>query len=186
MAKRVCPWWLGYFLMNPLRRWRQAPDAILAPHVRPGMTVADIGCGMGFFSLPLALLAGENGRVVCVDLQERMLASLRRRGEKAGLAARLDVRLSPADTLGLADLAGRVDFALAFAVVHEVPSPERFFAELHRALKPGGKLLFAEPVGHVNGDEFEASLALARAAGFAEVDRPKIARSRAALLRQHP
>lgn len=59
LSHRVCPWWLGYLLASPLRRLLQNPDGILKPHVKEGMCVLDIGCGRGFFSLPLAKLAGD-------------------------------------------------------------------------------------------------------------------------------
>ena len=70
----VCPWWVGYLIASPLRKLGENPDTILAPLVEPGMTTVDIGCAMGFFSLPLARMVGGSGRVVCVDVQERMLA----------------------------------------------------------------------------------------------------------------
>lgn len=50
MAKRICPWWLGYVLASPLRRWIQDPAAIIGPYVREGMTVLEPGPGMGFFT----------------------------------------------------------------------------------------------------------------------------------------
>ena len=53
MAEWVCPWWLGYFLASPIRRWMQDPAKILAPHVREGMIVLEPGPGMGFFTLEL-------------------------------------------------------------------------------------------------------------------------------------
>ena len=85
MSNRVCPWWLGFLLASPLRRFLYSPEDILKPHVREGMNVLDVGCGMGFFSLPIARLVGETGRVVCVDLQARMIKGLLRRSKKAGL-----------------------------------------------------------------------------------------------------
>ena len=78
----VCPWWLGYLLASPLRRLLQDPVEIVKPYVEEGMTVLDVGCGMGFFSLPLANLVGEKGRVVCIDLQEKMIKGLLREGEE--------------------------------------------------------------------------------------------------------
>jgi hypothetical protein len=75
-----------------------------------------------------------------------------------------------------------VDFVLAFAVVHEMPSAATFFAESARAMKPGASLLLAEPAGHVNEAEFGKELALAAEAGLAAASRPKIPRSRAAIL----
>lgn len=182
MAKRVCPFWIGYLLASPLRRWAYDPDRLLSPHVRAGMTVLDVGCAMGFFSLPLARLAGPGGRVVCVDVQERMLRTLAKRAARAGLSERLELRACAPDTLGLADRAGAFDFALAFAVVHEVPSPERLFAELRQVLKPRARLLLAEPAGHIGPAAFAGELDAARGQGFTVLETPSVRRSRAALL----
>jgi SAM-dependent methyltransferase len=81
MAHRVCPWWLGHVLINPLRRLWQDPRKILAPFVREGMTVLEPGPGMGFFTLELARLVGPSGRVVALDVQSKMLDRLKRRAE---------------------------------------------------------------------------------------------------------
>ena len=80
------------------------------------------------------------------------------------------------------DLAGRVDFVLAFAVVHELPGASAFFASAWRALKPGGRLLLAEPMGHVTADDFAGTVDTAAAAGLTAIDRPPIRGSRTALL----
>jgi SAM-dependent methyltransferase len=183
MARHVCPFWIGYLLASPLRRWAQDPDRLLSPHVRPGMTVLDVGCAMGFFSLPLARLVGPGGRVVCVDVQERMLRALAKRAARAALSERLEPRTCAPDTLGLGDREGTFDFALAFAVVHEVRSPERLFGELRRALKPAARLLLAEPAGHVRPAAFMSELDAARGQGFTVLESPPVRRSRAALLR---
>ena len=73
MGNRVCPWWLGYMLASPLRRLLYDPQEILRPYIREGMNVLDLGCGMGFFSLPAARMVGKTGKVVRVDLQGRFL-----------------------------------------------------------------------------------------------------------------
>ena len=137
MAQRVCPWWLGYLLASPLRRLVQDPQKVLAPYVREGMTVLEPGPGMGFFTLALARLVGPSGRVVAVDIQPRMLASLKRRAARGSLLERIDARWAAPNTLRIADLAGAVDLTLAFAMVHELPAVEAFFAELAMASKPG-------------------------------------------------
>jgi ubiquinone/menaquinone biosynthesis C-methylase UbiE len=68
---RICPWWIGYILANPLRRLLQKPEEILRPYIKKGMNVLDIGCGMGFFSLPIARMVGDTGKVVCVDFKKK-------------------------------------------------------------------------------------------------------------------
>ncbi len=182
MGHTVCPWWLGWALANPLRAWFQDPGAVVAPYVRPGMTVLEPGPGMGFFTLELARRVGEGGRVVAVDLQPRMLAGLRRRAERAGLGGRIEARLASETSLGVDDLAGKVDLVLAFAVVHELPDQGRFFAEVRRVLAPGGKVLVAEPAGHVDRVAFEATLASARLAGLRDEPGPAVRRSLTAVL----
>ena len=182
MAHRVCPWWLGYLLASPLRRLRYRPAQILGPFVHEGMTVLEPGPGMGFFTLELARLVGPAGRVVAVDVQPKMLAGLKRRAAKAAFLDRLDIRLVRPDSMGLANLAAAVDFTLAFAVVHEMPSARAFFLETAEVLKPNGYLLLAEPAGHVKPDEFENELESAAQAGFQVVSRPAVRGSQAALL----
>jgi len=185
MAHRVCPWWLGYFLISPFRRLRQDPAAIVAPYVREGQTVLEPGPGMGFFTLELARLVGARGRVVAVEVQLKMLEKLKRRATKAGLAERIDARLASPDSLGIRDLAGCVDFTLAFAVIHELPDAPRFFREISAAGKSGSQVLIAEPKGHVKEPDFNIELGLAKEAGFELLARPEIKGSHTALLKKH-
>jgi len=182
MAHTLCPWWLGYFLVSPVRRLWQDPHAILRPFMRDGMLVLEPGCGMGFFTVDLARLAGPQGKVVAVDVQPRMLSGLRRRARRAGVEARIETRLASDEGLSVEDLAGKVDFALAFAVVHEVPDQSRFLDQLYHALRSGGKLLVAEPKGHVTEAGFAATTLQAERAGFRVTDRPVIRWSRTAVL----
>ena len=184
MTHRVCPWWLGYWLISPLRKYWQDPQKILTPYVREGMTVLEPGPGMGYFTLEIARLVGPSGRVVAVDVQSKMLDRLKRRAAKAGLLERVDARMSPADSMGLAQLNGSVDFSFAFAVVHEFPDAGRFFAEVAAASKPGATVLVAEPSGHVKAAAFDAELQAAAAAGLSFVERPHIRRSHAALFKK--
>lgn len=169
-------------LLSPVRRWMQDPVEMLRPYVSAGMTVLEPGPGMGFFTIPLAQLVGDSGRVVAVDLQPKMISTLKRRAEKFSVAKRVDARVTAAGSLGIDDLAGRVDFALAFAMVHELPSAIRFFEEVSRTLKPGAPLLLAEPRGHVNDADFAAELAAAAGAGLEVRARPKVRRSHAVVL----
>ncbi len=166
MAKHVCPFWVGYLLLSPIRKFLENPDKLLGPFVRPGMTVLEPGCAMGFFTLPLARLVGPGGRVVAVDIQPGMLAVLARRARKAGLAERIEIRTAQQDSLGIGDLDRSVDFAAAIHVVHEMSGPDAFFAEVRQALKPGGRLLVIEPKGHVSAENFSQTLDIAEKSGF--------------------
>jgi ubiquinone/menaquinone biosynthesis C-methylase UbiE len=181
---RVCPWWLGYLLASPLRKLRQNPARLLEPYVSAGMTVLEPGPGMGFFTLDLARLVGPAGRVIAVDIQPKMIAGLRRRAERVGLIDRIETRVAPAATMALDGCDEAIDFVLAFAVVHELPSAATFFAEAAQAMKPGASVLLAEPAGHVSNEEFENELALAARAGLAMSDRPSISRCLAAVLKK--
>jgi len=184
MAHRVCPWWLGYFLLSPLVRRGQNPASILSPYVHEGQTVFEPGPGMGYFTLELARLVGSSGRLLAVDIQRKMLERLRRRAGKAGLLERIDARLAPAESMGIGEFAGSVDFTLAFAMVHELPDALRFFREAAAASKRGATLLLAEPKGHIKESEFENELKLASQAGFELIGHPTIKGSRTAVLRK--
>jgi len=148
------------------------------------MTVLEPGPGMGHFTLELARLVGPSGRVIAVDVQPRMIGRLKRRAAKASLLDRVDVRVAPAESMGIADLYNSVDFTLAFAVVHEFPEAGRFFAEVAAASKPGAAVLVAEPNGHVKAAAFDSELQAAAAAGLRLVERPSVRHSHAALLKK--
>jgi ubiquinone/menaquinone biosynthesis C-methylase UbiE len=181
-SHHVCPWWLGPILASPLRRLIESPVRLLGPLVRPGMTVVEPGCGMGFFTLPLARLVGPTGKVVCVDLQPRMIDGLRRRARRAGLSDRIHASVCTADDAGLGAFAGAADLVVAIHMLHEVPDASRLLTELHAALRPGGLLLVVEPKGHVTPDDLSRTLAIAAAAGFANTGRTAGGRGLSALL----
>ncbi|HUO57741.1 MAG TPA: class I SAM-dependent methyltransferase [bacterium] len=166
---KVCPWWWGFSLLLPWRKWVQGQDPvkILGPYIKEGMTVLEPGPGMGYFTLEAARLVGSEGRVVAVDLQPRMLQALRRRAQQAGLLERIEIRQAKSDReLGIEDLQGKVDFILVFFMAHEVPDQDQFFRDLFRAAKPGCRFLIAEPPFHVKRKDFEATLVIAQSRGF--------------------
>lgn len=154
-SHHVCPWWVGYLLASPLRRIADKPDRILSPWVRPGSTVIDFGSAMGFFTIPAARLAGAMGRVIAIDVQPRMLRSLRRRVRRRRLETVVDTRLCTQDDPGLADLQGRADVVIAFHVLHETSRPETVLEAITAALAPGGVLILAEPHGHTSKEDRE-------------------------------
>lgn len=182
MSERICPWWLGYLLAAPMRKLSQNPAKILSPYIKEGDTVLDAGSAMGFFSLPMAQLVGESGHVVSIDLQERMIRGLKKRAIRVGVEKRMEMRVCTQVSLCIDDLGEKVDFALAFAVVHEVPDAGRFLREIHSSLRKGGLFLFSEPTGHVTKEAFDDTLAVAREAGFRNMGSPVIRRSHSTLL----
>lgn len=183
MAKhRVCPWWVGYFLISPIRRWYDDSVDAITSYAREGMTILEPGPGMGYFTLELARRVGPSGQVIAPDIQPKMLSARRRRAERAGVGERIDARLVEADSMGLSDLAGRVDLTLAIAMVHELENRANFFGEVARALKPVGRMLIVEPKGHVDEAAMEGELADAAKAGLRVVERLVFRRSLAAVL----
>ena len=177
-ASRVCPAEHAGWLSSSLRRLVHNPRRILRGMVKPGDTVVDVGCGPGFFSLPLAEAVGEAGRVIAVDLQEAMLEKVRSRAEDAGLLSRIQLHQCPADTIGLEAVA---DFVLSFYMLHEVPDKKRFLEEVHDLLKEGGRYLVVEPWGHVSATEYRRTVDNAVAAQLTPVSKVRVAFSRATL-----
>ncbi len=182
MGEHVCPTWLSFLLTNVFRRMAHDPDRILARFLKEGDVAVDVGCGPGFFTIPMARRVGEGGLVVALDIQQGMLEKTRKRAERAGVAGRIRLHLSRKDRLGV-DL--KADFALAFWMAHEVADCERLFAEILAVLKPGGLLLLVEPRMHVAGGPFAEIVAAAERAGFERHGDEAIRLSRAVVLRRH-
>jgi 2-polyprenyl-3-methyl-5-hydroxy-6-metoxy-1,4-benzoquinol methylase len=165
----VCPWWLGYFLISPYRKKRQDPEKILEPYIKPGMKVVDFGSAMGFFSIPLASLVGDSGKVYCLDIQEKMLNKLMKRAVKFGVNNIIETKLIDSNENIFNELSGKADFILLFAVAHEVPDKEKLFNNLFKMMKRDGIMLFSEPTGHVKKGAFEISLSIAEKSGFIKI-----------------
>ena len=179
MGKHVCPWWFAYTFDNPLRRLFHNPEKIFAPYLNEGMTAIDIGCGMGYFSIGMANIVGETGKIISVDLQQKMLDTLIKRAKKAGVDKRITTFLCDENNIGIKE---KVDFALTFWMVHETPDESDFLIQVHSLLKESGKLLLAEPKKHVTLTEFNKTLSIAQEIGFKLTGTPKIYFSNTALL----
>jgi ubiquinone/menaquinone biosynthesis C-methylase UbiE len=180
---KVTPWWEMALLPEWLRRLFQNPQRILSGLVQPGMTVADIGCGLGFFSLSLAEIVGKSGRVICVDMQQEMLDILQKRAARKGLLDRIDCRRCEADDLQLAE---PVEFVLMMWMSHEVADRRRLFQQIRAIIKPGGHWLLVEPIIHVPSQEFSAIRADALSTGLQVRPAPHVSFSRGVLLASAP
>ncbi len=162
---RLSPWWVGYALLFPTRKIFNNPYRLLKPYVKSDMAVLDYGCAMGYFSIPMAKMVAPEGMVFCADIQPKMLSKLRERAIKNGVSENISL-LEVGGNYKPEKLKDKIDFALLFAVVHEVSDKHELFTHLYSMIKSGGILLIAEPKGHVKSGEFIFSLSLAQKAGF--------------------
>lgn len=179
---RVCPVERAGSLDNRIRRWLQNPRKILGPYVREGMTVLDVGCGPGFFSVEMARLVGKSGRVIAADLQEGMLEKLRSKIHGTELEQRITLHKCPQGRIGVSD---KVDFVLAFYMLHEIPNQQEFLSEIRSILKLDRLFLIVEPPFHVSKKAFEKTIGKARDAGLTPVERPRVFLSKAVILKRH-
>jgi ubiquinone/menaquinone biosynthesis C-methylase UbiE len=109
--------------------------------LKRGMTVCDMGCGNGFYSLQMAKLIGAQGQVLAVDIQPEMLELLKKRAAEAQLKNVKPILGSVVDPK-LPDR--KVDLVLLVDVYHEFSHPERMLAALRKSLAPGGKIVLVE------------------------------------------
>jgi ubiquinone/menaquinone biosynthesis C-methylase UbiE len=110
----------------------------------------EIGAGTGYFSLNL-LQAGVVGEATCTDISPGMVATLSRNAQRLGL----DIRAARADAESLPFADASFDLVLGHAVLHHLPNLRRAFAEFHRVLRPGGRIVFAGEPSRV-GDRIAA------------------------------
>lgn len=177
----ISPPWFCFAFDNIFRRLVQSPNRILRPYIKPGWTVLDVGPGKGYFTITMARLVGDTGKVIAADLQQQMLDGIDHRAYKVGLQERIKLQLSKPDNLGISE---SIDFCLAFWMIHEVSDRSHFLNEIASKMKSDGLMLIAEPRIHVSKEHFEKTLEIAKIAGFSIIDRPKIFFSYAALLKK--
>jgi ubiquinone/menaquinone biosynthesis C-methylase UbiE len=180
MAGHVCPPWLSFTLTNFFRRMFHDPKKILARFIKSGDTVVDVGCGPGFFTIPMARMVGEKGLVIAADINRGMLKRVKRRAERAGVSGRLLAQLSEKNRLGIGP---KVNFALAFWMAHEVRDLGRFFAEIQATLQPDGVFLLVEPKMHVSDMSYDEIVAAAEKAGLKPFGEVPVRLSRATAFR---
>lgn len=180
-SKHVCPVEIAGSLDNRVRKWLQDPRKILRPYIVEGMTVLDLGCGPGFFSVAMAQMVGRSGRVIAADLQEGMLRKLGNKIQGTELAERITLHKCEGNTIGWSE---NVDLILAFYMVHEVPDQGGLFHEMRSILKQNGQVFIVEPPFHVSKTAFEETIGRAEAAGFVPVGRPKVFFSRTVMLKK--
>lgn len=178
MREYVCPWWLAYTFDHRLRSLVHKPEKLYGTYVSPGMTAVDIGCGLGFNALGLAGLVGPTGKVIALDIQQKMLDGVMRRARKQGLENRIQPHLAGEDDFGLHLEAS---FVLAFYMVHEVPDCSRFMWQVCNILGEAGRFMMIEPPFHVTAKAFEKSIRIAEESGLVLEERPVVRFGRTAV-----
>ena len=128
MSHRGADW-----LVRPDREETEEPEKVIdALRILEGATVVDLGAGVGYFTLRLARRVGPSGKVIAVDIQEPMLADLRKRAEEAGIRNVATVLATERDP-GLGD--GPTDLVLMVDVYHELARPGEILEAVLRALR---------------------------------------------------
>jgi len=181
MDTHVCPWWLAYTFDHRLRMLAHNPEKLFGKYVKPDMTVVDLGCGLGFNSMGLARLVGSFGKVVALDIQQKMLDGVMRRAKKMGIENRIETCLARGNDL---NLYVKAQFILAFYMVHEVRDPDRFMGQVTDNLAVDGRFMMIEPPFHVSVKNFQKSIAQAETSGLVLEESYKILFGRTAVLRK--
>ena len=122
----------------------QPTRAIQKLNVEPGMVVADIGAGSGYFTERLARLVGPAGRVYATDIQQGMLTLIERRLARERLQNVTLILSAPADPRLPANA---IDLALMVDVYHELSDPQTVLGHIRTALKPSGRFVLIEYKG---------------------------------------
>ena len=129
-------------LADPARDQSMRPAQLTAEMgLKPGMTVADVGTGVGFMLPYLSRRVGPGGHVIGEDIADDFLAMARQRAEKQNLANVTFVKGSETDP-NLPE--GQVDEVLVLDAYHHFDYPEKMLAAIHKALKPDGHLVIVE------------------------------------------
>jgi SAM-dependent methyltransferase len=155
-------------LVNPMRALLQpVAPAVRAFQLRPGDTVLEIGPGPGYFTVEAGRTVGAAGRIVCLDVQPGMIATLRGRLDARGVD---NARLLVGDAMALPLADHCVDRAFLVTVIGEIPDRPRALIELRRVMKPGGVLSIMEGMNDCDYQLEDSLRDLCRASGFSEID----------------
>ena len=177
----VCPYQISFLLDNFLRRLFQDPKQIVGEYIKKDDTVIDLGCGPGYFTIDMAEMAGEGGKVLAVDIQEKMLETVRRKAVKSGFENRIILHKTYPGKTEL-DSSIKADFILAYYMIHETGNYTEFLKEIKRHLKEEGRFLIVEPSIHVSRKKYEKLAFDVEGIGFKIIDRPEGRGGRSLLL----
>jgi ubiquinone/menaquinone biosynthesis C-methylase UbiE len=120
----------------------ERPQLVLdALDIREGTTVADLGCGSGYYAFRMSRLVGASGKVFAVDIEPRMLQFVRERAQREAVTNIAPIQATPLDPNLLAD---SIDLLLMVDVYHELEHPFEVMEKVRDALKQGGRVALVE------------------------------------------
>ena len=120
--------------MSEERKQWHNPQTILN-QITKGMTIADLGCGPGFFTIPMAQMTGEKGLVYAVDSNQTMLNALKENIAKSEVNPNI-IKIINSDVCHTGIPKVSVDLVLFANFLHEVEDKKTFFQEVRRISKP--------------------------------------------------
>jgi len=176
----VCPVENAGELDSWIRKILQPRGKIVLPYIHENMKILDFGCGPGYFTTAMAGKL-KNGKVIAADLQEGMLDILKKKIQNTPLEEKISLHQCGKGSIGIKE---KVNFILAFYVVHEVPDKDRLYNEFSSLLEKDGKLLIVEPFFHVDKKVFNIMIEDLGKNGFKIVKKPRIFFSHSVLLRK--
>jgi ubiquinone/menaquinone biosynthesis C-methylase UbiE len=129
-------------LDNPRRRELLPPkETLLQMGLKQGDILADIGCGIGYFTIPAAMIVGPEGKVFALDISEELLEETKAVKRQEGLE---NIETVLVDEYDLKLSSSSISFALVSIVLHEIDNLPRYLNEISRILSPGGQLAIIE------------------------------------------
>ena len=123
------------------KKWQKPAKVIALMEIEPGMIVADIGAGTGYFLDPLSAAVGPRGKVLGLDVEPAMVAFMTERIEREGWS-NVEARTIPPNDPGL--VGGMVHRILVVNTWHHIDDRERYSRKLHDVLIPGGRVLVVD------------------------------------------
>jgi len=136
------PQFLANIIDNPLRRKIQPPNETPIRHgIEPGMTVLEVGPGNGIYTVATAQRLGDEGKIITIDIEPKMIERVNRIVQKEGIG-NIEARVADVYELPFED--SFFDVIYMIAVIGEIPAPQKAMKEFYRVLSPSGTLVFSE------------------------------------------
>ncbi len=177
----VCPMHMAGLLDNWVRRLIHNPKKILKGLIDKNQAVLDLGCGPGTFTIDIAKIVGNNGKVFAADIQKGMLDLVGKKAKKHKVHDQVILHQCSPENLGLTK---PVDFTLAFYMLHESGDSKFLLRQIWNILKSGGTFLLVEPKMHIKKKVYIQAIKNAKNIGFNVISERKIPLSWAVVLQK--